>query len=201
MPVLITRQNATVATSKTLSLRQQNRNIGQVNLKSKNPQLVLETEASKAGEMNVDGVSAVPATVDPSSNQAIANPETEQRPQSRLQTSDIEAKKYSVESWLKSQLSLEGSCKTMIEAHLVDKFRSRSLAEKKIRWDMTIFVMYILFLLFYSFAACGTNTKGKQMVRTLIEAVVGDFSSVQSIGRIDNVSRFHISKFTTLFCR
>jgi hypothetical protein len=100
---------------------------------------------------------------------------------------EIEAKQNSVESWLRSQLGLEGSCKTIIEAHLVDKFHSRSVAEKKIRWDMAVFVLYMFFLIFYSIAACGTETKGKQMVRTLIEPAVGDFSSVKAIGL--NISR------------
>ena len=105
-----------------------------------------------------------------------------QQGQNQPEPLEIEAKKNSVETWLRSQLSLEGSCKTMIEAHLMDKFRSRSVAEKKIRWDMAIFIVYMFFLLFYSIAACGTETKGKQLVRTLIEPAVGDLSSVKTIG-------------------
>jgi hypothetical protein len=108
--------------------------------------------------------------------------ENEPKQQDRPPTSDIETKKNSLESWLRAQLGLDFPCKKIIEAHLVDKFHSRALVQKRIRWEIGIFITYVLFLVFYSFAACVTNTKGKQLVRSLVGPAVNDFSSVKSIG-------------------
>jgi hypothetical protein len=161
MPVLMLRQNAAVV--------------------NKVVNKVVKGSFRKASDRNMDESNNVEESDSMSVN---IHPESEQKQQHvRPHKSDIETKKNSVETWLKSQLGLEESCKTMIEAHLVDKFHSRAVVEKRIRWEIGIFITYMLFLIFYSFAACGTNTRGKQLVRSLIGPVVGDFSSVQSIGR------------------
>lgn len=96
---------------------------------------------------------------------------------------DTARKKNHVESWLKSQLGVQGSCTQFLEAHLAEKCQSRSVAEKKFRWDITHFVVYSLFLVLYSFSACGTNMKGKLIARNLLEAEIGSFDDVQHIGK------------------
>ena len=98
----------------------------------------------------------------------------------------------SVESWLSSQLGLEGSCKPMIEAHLAEKCQGRSLAEKKFKWDIFLLVIYTLFLVFYSAGACSSNTLGKFQVRSVLEPQIGNFQSVQSIGEIQYPTLSHV---------
>jgi hypothetical protein len=95
---------------------------------------------------------------------------------------DITSKKNHVESWLKSQLGVQGSCTQFLEAHLAEKCQSRSVAEKKFRWDISHFVVYSLFLVLYSFSACGTNMRAKLLARNMLEAEIGNFDSVQHIG-------------------
>jgi hypothetical protein len=173
MPVLMSRQNAAVV-NKAVIMKRPTRALGKSDQGRKG-------SVGSASDRNVDESN----NVEESGSMSVdIQPESEQKQQGRPHTSEIETKKNSVEIWLKSQLGLEGSsCKTIIEAHLVDKFHSRAKVEKRIRWEIGIFITYILFLVFYSFAACGTNTQGKQLVRSLIGPAVGDFSSVQSIGR------------------
>jgi hypothetical protein len=89
-----------------------------------------------------------------------------------------------VESWLNSQLGLEGSCKPIVEAHLAEKCHDRSLAEKKFKWDIFLLVTYTLFLVFYSAGACSSNAVGKFQVRSVLEPQIGSFQFVQSIGEI-----------------
>jgi hypothetical protein len=91
--------------------------------------------------------------------------------------------KNHVESWLKSQLGVQGSCATFLEAHLADKCQSRSEAEKKFRWDIFHFIVYSLFLILYSFSACGTDMRGKLLARNLLEGEIGKFDDVQHIGK------------------
>ena len=95
---------------------------------------------------------------------------------------DNDPRKQSVESWLNSQLGLEGSCKPMIEAHLAEKCHGRSVAEKKFKWDIFLLIIYSLFLVFYSASACSSNALGKLQVRSVLEPQIGNFQSVQSIG-------------------
>ena len=97
---------------------------------------------------------------------------------------DNDPQQQPVESWLKSQLGLEGSCKPMIEAHLAEKCQGRSIAEKKFKWDIFLLIIYSLFLVFYSASACSSNALGKFQVRSVLEPQIGNLQSVQSIGEI-----------------
>jgi hypothetical protein len=96
---------------------------------------------------------------------------------------DVAKQKNHVESWLKSQLGVQGSCAQFLEAHLADKCQSRSVAEKKFRWDFFHFVVYSMFLVLYSFSACGTNMRGILLARNMLEGEVGKFDDVQHIGK------------------
>ena len=87
-----------------------------------------------------------------------------------------------VELWLKSELGVKGSCKDFVEAHLAEKCQNRSAAEKKFKWDMSMFIIYSIFLILYSFSACSTNTKGKYQVRSMLESEIGFFDEVQETG-------------------
>ena len=87
-----------------------------------------------------------------------------------------------VESWLRSELGVKGSCKDFVEAHLAEKCQNRSAAEKKFRWDMSMFSIYLLFLILYSLSACGTNMKGNLQVRSMIKDEIGFFEDIQKIG-------------------
>jgi hypothetical protein len=174
MPVLMSKQNAAVV-NKAVIMKRPTRALGKSDQGRKG-------SVESVSERNVDESN----NVEKSSSMSVdIQPECEpkQQQEGRPHTFDIETKKNSVETWLKSQLGLEGSsCKTIIEAHLVDKFHSRATVEKRIRWEIGIFITYIFFLVFYSFAACGTNTQGKQLVRSLIGPAVNDFSSIKSVG-------------------
>ena len=96
---------------------------------------------------------------------------------------DVAKQKNHVESWLKSQLGVQGSCAQFLEAHLADKCQSRSVAEKKFRWDFFHFVVYSMFLILYSFSACGTNMRGILLARNMLEGEIGKFDDVQHIGK------------------
>lgn len=101
----------------------------------------------------------------------------------------------SVESWLKNELGLEGSCKPMIEAHLAEKCHGRTLAEKKFKWDIFLLIIYTLFLVFYSVGACSSNSLGKFQVRTVLEPLIQNYQSVQSMGAIR-----HPTKYLRIYC-
>ena len=96
---------------------------------------------------------------------------------------DVAKQKNHVENWLKSQLGVQGSCSQFLEAHLADKCQSRSVAEKKFRWDFFHFIVYSLVLVLYSLSACGTNMRGKLLARNMLEAEIGKFDDVQHIGK------------------
>jgi hypothetical protein len=96
---------------------------------------------------------------------------------------EVAKQKNHIESWLKSQLGVQGSCANFLEAHLADKCQSRSAAEKKFRWDIFHFVVYSLFLILYSISACGTNMRGMLLARNMLEAEIGKFDDVQHIGK------------------
>ena len=106
MPSTVRHNNSVVAAT-VLSRKQQNRDLGQAEFETRDAKHMKSKQLHANSGMGPIGPFA-----------------SESRPHS----SDIEEKKNSIESWLKSKLSLEGSCKTMIEAHLVDKFLSRSVA-------------------------------------------------------------------------
>ncbi len=96
---------------------------------------------------------------------------------------DINKPKSSVERWLKSKLGLKGSCTDLVEAHLTEKIQNRSAAEKKFKWDIAMFIIYLLFLILYSISACSTNMRGKLQVRSMLEDEIGFFDDVQEVGR------------------
>jgi hypothetical protein len=87
-----------------------------------------------------------------------------------------------VESWLKSELRMKGSCKDLVEAHLTEKCKTRSAAEKKFRWDISMFIIYFFFLVLYSISACGNNMRGKLQARSTLEEEIGFFDDVHEIG-------------------
>jgi hypothetical protein len=155
MPVLMSRQNAAVA-NRAVVLKRPSRNIGRYD-SGKKDLVGVAKDRSEAQSKGADDSDKVETDRPGESDSMSVNiqPENDPKQKGQSQTLDIETKKSSVENWLKSQLGLEGSCKTIIEAHLIDKFHSRSLVEKRIRWEIGIFITYMLFLVFYSFAACG----------------------------------------------
>ncbi len=87
-----------------------------------------------------------------------------------------------VESWLRSELGVKGSSKDFVEKHLTEKCQNRSAAEKKFKWDLSMFTIYSLFLVLYSISACSTNMTGKLQVRSMIEDEIGFFDDVKEIG-------------------
>jgi hypothetical protein len=92
--------------------------------------------------------------------------------------------KDNVENWLKSQIGVQGSCKEFVEAHIAERCQNRKEADKRFRWDIFMFTTYSLFLLLYSFSACGTNMKGKLIARNLLQPEIGNFDDVQVIGKL-----------------
>jgi hypothetical protein len=146
--------------------------------------------------MQVSNNSSTTDGLNPSKNESVKrNIQSTKDGDGHGRSFDITTPKNKVENWLKSQLGVQGSCTQFVEAYLAEKRQSRSLAEKKFKWDVSIFVVYSLFLVLYSFSACGTNMKGKFQARNLLEAEIGNFENVKHIGRRSS----HLVRFCKIF--